>query len=61
MNLTILENEILSVIALAHPYSISDVTTVYMRCKSLDITIKVLQEAIAKGINWNSILLQKGL
>lgn len=59
--LNCLEEQILSAIAVTHPYSITEVVKVYSRCKSFDITIKVLEEATANGISWECRLLELGL
>lgn len=56
-----LEEQILSEIAVTHPYSITEVVKVYRRCNSFDITIKVLEEATANGISWDGRLLELGL
>ena len=55
-----LEEQILKIIAETHPYTINEVTKVYKRCKSFDITINVLKTATANAISWDGRLLELG-
>ena len=55
-----MEKNILRVIAEAHTFSTKEVEKVYERCKSFDLTIKILKESTAHSLALGKILLNYG-
>ena len=56
-----LEGEILKAIAITTPYSFYEVVKVHRRCKSYELTRKVLEESTSKGISCFVRLMEIGL
>ena len=55
-----MEKSILRIIAETHTFSTKEVEEVYERCKSFDLTIKILKESTAHALALEKILLNYG-
>ena len=55
-----MEKNILRIIAETHTFSTKEVEKVYEKCKSFDLTIKILKESTAHALALEKILLNYG-